>query len=60
MGIRGGVQIGGTDPASQQGCLSAGSAKLNILFDDFAYHAVASYGAANLVQNRWREIVAGH
>src|SRR5437588_5753267 len=51
VSIRGGVQIGSTDPASQQGCLSAGSSKLNILFDDFAFHAVQSYGAADLVQN---------
>jgi hypothetical protein len=60
VGIRGGVQIGGTDSASQQGCLSAGSSKVNIMFDDYAFNAVQSYGAANLVQNRWREIVAGH
>ena len=48
--IRGGVHIDGS------GGLSAGSSKINIVYDDFAYQKVESYGAASLVQNKWREI----
>jgi hypothetical protein len=49
--VRGGIQVGG------KGAFSAGSSKVNLLFDDYAFNAMQSYGAANLVQNRWREIV---
>jgi hypothetical protein len=49
-GIRGGVLIDG------MGKLTAGSSKLNVIFDDFAFGAVRSYGAARFIQNKWREV----
>lgn len=36
-----------------------GSSGLNISFDLNAFRAVASYGAAGIIQNTWREIRAG-
>jgi hypothetical protein len=48
--VRGGVQVDGA------GGIKAGSNKLNILFDDYAFASITSYGAASLVQNKWREI----
>jgi len=48
--IQGGVLIDGS------GQLVAGSSKINISFDDYAFSAVQSYGAAHIVQNKWREL----
>lgn len=50
--IVGGVLVDGL------GGVTAGSSKLNIVFNDGAYAAVRSYGTARMVQNRWREIPA--
>jgi hypothetical protein len=50
--VRGGVHVDG------QGGFLAGSSKVNVVYDDFPYNRVRSYGAVTLVQNRWREIVA--
>lgn len=51
--ITGGVLIDGG------ATLVAGSSSLNIVFDSNAYRAVASYVSAGLVQNTWRELLAG-
>jgi hypothetical protein len=50
VSVRGGVHVGGA------GAIMAGSSKVNLMFDDFAFGKVESYGAASLVQNKWREI----
>jgi hypothetical protein len=49
--VVGGINIDGS------GTLVAGSSHVNLIFDDFAFGKVASYGAAHLVQNKWREFV---
>jgi hypothetical protein len=49
--VVGGVQIDGN------GQMVAGSSHTNLVFDDAAFGAVRSYGAAHLVQNKWREFV---
>ena len=51
VAVRGGIQVAG------QGAVMAGSSKINVLFDSYAFTAVRSYGAATIVQNKWREIV---
>jgi hypothetical protein len=51
VAIQGGVQVAG------MGAVDAGSSKVNIMFDAYAFNAVQSYGAATVVQNKWREIV---
>jgi hypothetical protein len=51
VAVQGGVQVAG------QGGVDAGSSKVNIMFDPAAFDAVQSFGAATLVQNKWREIV---
>jgi hypothetical protein len=51
VAVQGGVQVAG------QGAVDAGSSKVNIMFDAYAFNAVTSYGAATVVQNKWREIV---
>jgi Tfp pilus assembly protein PilX len=49
--VIGGINIDGN------GTLVAGSSHVNLIFDKFAFSKVTSYGAAHLVQNRWREFV---
>lgn len=51
VAVQGGVQVGG------QGGVDAGSSGVNIMFDPYAFSGVLSYGAATVVQNKWREIV---
>ncbi len=51
VSIIGGIQVDGN------GRIVAGSSKVNFVFDDFAFNKVTSYGAAHLVQNKWREFV---
>jgi hypothetical protein len=51
VAVQGGVQVAG------QGAVDAGSSKVNIMFDPYAFNGVTSYGAATLVQNKWRELV---
>jgi hypothetical protein len=51
VAVQGGVQVAGL------GAVDAGSSKVNIMFDPYAFNAVTSYGAATVVQNKWREIV---
>ena len=43
----------------RNGTFVAGSSHVNLVFDDFAFSKVKSYGAAHLVQNKWREFVPG-
>ena len=49
--VVGGINIDGN------GRLVAGSSHVNLIFDDFAFSKVTSYGAAHLVQNKWRQFV---
>lgn len=49
--VRGGIQVSG------QGGVLAGSSGMNVMADDYAFNSVVSYGAASIVQNKWREIV---
>jgi len=51
VGVQGGVQVAGA------GCVYLGSSKVNVMFDPYAFNAVRSFGAATIVQNKWREIV---
>ena len=51
ISVIGGISIDGS------GQMVAGSSKVNLIFDPHAFDAVASYGAAHLVQNKWREFV---
>jgi Tfp pilus assembly protein PilX len=51
IAVVGGVSIDGN------GQLVAGSSKINLIYDDDAFNRVQSYGAAHLVQNKWREFV---
>ena len=49
--MQGGVQVAGA------GCVYLGSSKVNVMFDPYAFNALRSFGAATIVQNKWREIV---
>ena len=49
--VIGGINVDGN------GTFLAGSSHVNLVFDDFAFSKVTSYGAAHLVQNKWREFV---
>jgi Tfp pilus assembly protein PilX len=49
--VIGGINVDGN------GTFIAGSSHVNLVFDDFAFSKVTSYGAAHLVQNKWREFV---
>jgi hypothetical protein len=49
--VVGGINIDGN------GQMVAGSSHINLVFDDFAFTKVTSYGTAHLVQNKWREFV---
>jgi Tfp pilus assembly protein PilX len=49
--VVGGINIDGN------GTLVAGSSHVNLIFDKFAFSKVTSYGAAHLVQNKWRHFV---
>jgi hypothetical protein len=49
--VVGGINVDGN------GTLVAGSSHVNLIFDDFAFSKVTSYGAAHLVQNKWRQFV---
>jgi hypothetical protein len=49
--VVGGINIDGN------GTLVAGSSHVNLIFDAFAFSKVTSYGAAHLVQNKWRQFV---
>jgi hypothetical protein len=49
--IIGGVNIDGN------GTMVNGSNHITLVFDDFAFSKVTSYGAAHLVQNKWRHFV---
>jgi hypothetical protein len=49
--VVGGINVDGN------GTLVAGSSHINLIFADFAFSRVTSYGAAHLVQNKWREFV---
>jgi hypothetical protein len=49
--VVGGINVDGN------GTLVAGSSHVNLIFDDFAFSKVTSYGAAHLVQNKWRNFV---
>jgi hypothetical protein len=49
--VIGGINVDGN------GTFVAGSSHVNLVFDDFAFSKVTSYGAAHLVQNKWREFV---
>lgn len=49
--VVGGINVDGN------GTLVAGSSHVNLIFDDFAFSKVTSYGAAHLVQNKWRSFV---
>jgi len=49
--VVGGINVDGN------GTLVAGSSHVNLIFDDFAFSKVTSYGAAHLVQNKWRHFV---
>jgi hypothetical protein len=49
--VIGGINVDGN------GTLVAGSSHVNLVFDDFAFSKVTSYGTARLVQNKWREFV---
>jgi hypothetical protein len=48
--VQGSIQVGG------QGTVTAGSSKLNLLFDPYVFTAAKSFGAVTIVQNKWREI----
>jgi hypothetical protein len=48
--VQGSIQVGGP------GAVSAGSSKLNLLFDPYVFTAAKSFGAVTIVQNKWREI----
>lgn len=48
--IQGAVAIDG------DGRLSAGSSKLNLIYDDRGFQVMRSYGSAGIIQNTWREI----
>jgi Tfp pilus assembly protein PilX len=47
----GGINVDGN------GTMEAGSNHINLVFYDFAFSKVTSYGAAHLVQNKWRHFV---
>jgi len=49
--VIGGINVDGN------GTLVCGSSHVNLIFDDFAFSKVTSYGAAHLVQNKWRHFV---
>lgn len=49
--VIGGINVDGN------GTFVAGSSHVNLVFDDFAFSKVTSYGTARLVQNKWREFV---
>ena len=49
--VIGGINVDGN------GTLVAGSSHVNLVFDDFAFSKVTSYGTACLVQNKWCEFV---
>jgi Tfp pilus assembly protein PilX len=55
--LGGSVSIIGSIQVDGNGRIVAGSSKVNFVFDDFVFGKVLSYGAAHLVQNKWREFV---
>jgi hypothetical protein len=57
--VGGNTSVIGGISIDDAGSYLAGSSKINIVYNDAAFNAVKSYGAAGLVQNRWREFVPG-